>query len=295
MRLRIQPLLIVYALIIAACASWQVLLGTFAALALHEAGHCLASRLAGETLRSVELTPFGGVITYGGSPRKGLPGFAVAAAGPLSNYLAMLLAPSVSGVLGAEITRAFVQANLAMLCINLLPALPLDGGRMVFSVGYYLLPVSALITALTRLGMAAGALMLVLAGYGLHRLGQLNGSLVIVGIYLMLCAARSRRVMLAENLYAVVQERCGKQDGVRHIRLYRVSAQTPLYALLEPMERTAACAFIYEDETGEHVVGERQLCLALLRDPAESIARAPLLAEDSRKKADSPDKSQICP
>ncbi|MGN0995799.1 MAG: hypothetical protein ACI4PG_02730, partial [Candidatus Ventricola sp.] len=274
MRIRIQPLLIVYALIIAACASWQVLLGTFAALAIHEAGHCLAGKLAGETLRSVELTPFGGVITYGGSPRKGWPGFAVAAAGPLSNYLAMLLAPSASCVLGTELTRAFVQANLAMLCINLLPALPLDGGRMVFSIGYYLLPVSALITVLTRLGIAAGALMLGMAGYGLYMLGQLNGSLVIVGVYLMLCAARSRHVMLAENLYAVVQERCGRQDEVRRVHLFRVPAQTPLYALLDPMERTTACAFVYEDETGEHVVGERQLCLALLRNPTEAIAYA---------------------
>lgn len=295
MRVRIHPLMIVYALLIAVCASWHVLLGTFAALAIHEAGHCLAGRIAGETMRSVELTPFGGVITYGGSPRKGLPGFAVAAAGPLSNYLAMLLAPYGSVVLGAELTRAFVQANLAMLCINLLPALPLDGGRMVFCVGYYLLPVSALITVLTRLGMAAGVMMLALAGYGLRMLGQMNGSLVIVGIYLMICAARSRHVMLAENLYAVVQERCGKQDGVRRMQMYRISPQTPLYALLEPMERTAACAFVYEDETGEHVVGERQLCLALLRNPMESIADAECVQKTNRKMKESSGKSQICP
>ena len=53
MRLRIQPLLIVYALVIVGCASWQALLGASVALAIHEAGHCLAARLAGETLRSV--------------------------------------------------------------------------------------------------------------------------------------------------------------------------------------------------------------------------------------------------
>lgn len=295
MRLRIQPLLIVYALVIAGCASWQALLGAAAALAIHEAGHCLAARLAGETLRSVELTPFGGVITYGGSPRKGLTGFAVAAAGPLSNYLAALLAPSVSGMLGTDLTRAFVQANLAMLCINLLPALPLDGGRMIFSVGYYLLPVSALINVLTSLGIAAGALMLALAVGALHMLGKLNGSLVIVGIYMMLCAARSRSVMLAENLYAVVQERCGKRDGVQRMQLFRVPPQTPLYDLLEPMERTAACAFVYEDETGEHVVGEKQLCLALLRNPSETIARAECVQQTDGEMADSAGKSQICP
>ena len=101
--------------------------------------------------------------------------------------------------------------------------------------------------------------------------------------------------MLAENLYAVVQERCGQHSGVRRMQLYRVPAKTQLYTLLEPMERTQACAFLYEDETGEHVIGERQLCLALLGDPMATIDQVGKAQEAGGKMGESIGKSQICP
>lgn len=277
MRIRIHPAFALYLLSMAVFSSWQMTLCAMGALLVHEAGHYAAARLLGERIARVELTPFGGVMTYapGKSPSKGIRGVCVAAAGPLGNALALLAAssPSVQRVLGYDGTQAFIMANLAMLCLNLLPVLPLDGGNIVFSIGYYLFPAGRLITLLTTCGMVTGLGLMLLALYGLVLLGTLNCSLLMIGGYLMLCARRSRAEVLAQNLYAVVQERQESPEEIRALRLYRVPQDIRVQALLEPMERAPCAAFVFEDAQGIHIVGEKDVCRFLLDTPSLTLAQ----------------------
>ena len=277
MRIRIHPAFALYLLSMAVFSSWQMILFAMSALLVHEAGHYAAARLLGEQISEVELTPFGGVMRYAPwkSPGKGIRGVCVAAAGPLGNELALLAAsaPPVQRVLGYDGTQAFIMANLAMLCLNLLPVLPLDGGNIVFSIGYYLFPAGQLIALLTACGMLAGLGLVLLALYGLIRLGSLNCSLLMIGGYLMLCARCSRAEVLAQNLYAVVQERQENAEGIRALRLYRVPQDIRVQALLEPMERAPCAAFVFEDAQGIHIVGEKDVCRLLLDTPSLTLAQ----------------------
>ncbi|MCI7705188.1 MAG: hypothetical protein MSP08_12740 [Clostridiales bacterium] len=277
MRIRIHPAFALYLLSMAVFSSWQMTLCAMGALLVHEAGHYAAARLLGERIAQVELTPFGGVMTYapGKSPSKGIRGVFVAAAGPLGNALALLAAssPSVQRALGHDGMQAFIMANLAMLCLNLMPVLPLDGGNIVFSIGYYLFPAGRLIALLTTCGMVTGLGLALLALYGLIMLGTLNCSLLMIGGYLMLCARRSRAEMLAQNLYAVVQERQENPEGIRSMCLYRVPQDIRVQALLEPMERAPCAAFIFEDAQGIHIVGEKDVCRFLLDTPSLTLAQ----------------------
>lgn len=278
MRIRIHPAFALYLLSMAVFSSWQMTLCAMGALLVHEAGHYAAARLLGERIAQVELTPFGGVMTYapGKSPSKGIRGVFVAAAGPLGNALALLAAssPSVQRALGHDGMQAFIMANLAMLFLNMMPVLPLDGGNIVFSIGYYLFPAGSLIALLTTCGMVTGLGLALLALYGLILLGTLNCSLLMIGGYLMLCARRSRAEMLAQNLYAVVQERQENPEGIRSMRLYRVPQDIRVQALLEPMERATCAAFVFEDAQGIHVVGEKDVCRFLLDAPSLTLAQA---------------------
>lgn len=278
MRIRIHPAFALYLLSMAVFSSWQMTLCAMSALLVHEAGHYTAARLLGERMAQVELTPFGGVMTYapGKSPSKGIRGVFVAAAGPLGNALALLAAssPSVQRVLGYDGMQAFIMANLAMLFLNLLPVLPLDGGNIVFSIGYYLFPAGRLIALLTTCGMVTGLGLVLLALYGLILLETLNCSLLMIGGYLMLCVRRSRAEVLAQNLYAVVQERQENPEGIRSMRLYRVPQDIRVQALLEPMERATCAAFVFEDAQGIHVVGEKDVCRFLLDAPSLTLAQA---------------------
>lgn len=278
MRIRIHPAFALYLLSMAVFSSWRMTLFAMSALLIHETGHYAAARLLGERLAQVELTPFGGVMRYapGKSPSKGIRGVCVAAAGPLGNELAVLAAsaPPVQQILGYDGTQAFIMANLAMLCLNLLPVLPLDGGNVIFSIGYYLFPAGRLIALLTTCGMVTGLGLVLLALYGLILLGTLNCSLLMIGGYLMLCARRSRAEVLAQNLYTVVQERQENPEGIRALRLYRVPQDIRVQALLEPMERAPCAAFVFEDAQGIHIVGEKDVCRILLDTPSLTLAQA---------------------
>lgn len=286
MRICIHPALLIYLAVLAVFSSWESCVCAMVALLVHELGHGLAGKMAGERFERIEFTPFGGVMHFapGTSPLKGIRGAAIAAAGPAANYLLLLGAglPAIQRMLGPHMIRQMISANAVMLGLNLLPALPLDGGRMVFCIGYYVFRVSTLIAVLSWMGVLSGAAMLALAAYGAVKLGLVNCSLLIVGGYLMVCAVKSRGTMLVENLYAVIHERCADASGIRPMELFRVPADALLFTLLEPMERTRAAAFVYEDENGQHLIGEHAVCRALLETPAAPISQ---LQEENHEKS----------
>lgn len=294
MKLRIRPAFVVYLASMALLSSPFCALGAVCALGVHELGHALAARALGEAICSVELAPFGGVMTWepGSTPHKGLRGVLLAAAGPLANELALLALgaaachPALNAWMGGEPLREMILANAAMLTLNLLPALPLDGGRIVFCAGYYCFGVSVLSALLCALGMALGLLLCALAAYGALTLGVLNLSLVIVGLYLAVCAAKSRDALLSENLYAVVHERLRPLSAsCTPAELLRVDGGTPLYTLLPRMARTRACILAVESGEGPPVLlGEACVLRALLESPARTAGElAGLCAGDGKE------------
>lgn len=281
MKIRIHPAFAAYLASMALLTGVSGTLCALASLTVHELAHLAAARAVGDRLGSLELTPFGGVMTYepGQSPSKGLRGMLVAAAGPLANECAIFLLSVLctrtapNGAL-AETLRGLLTANAAMLMINLMPALPLDGGRMLFCAGYYVLSVPLLSLILCVVGVALGLLLCALAVYGALKWGMLNLSLLIVGAYLPMSAIRSRDALLTENLYAVVHERAVVAGRTVPVKLYRVSADTPLYALVAPMAKSRACAFLIEAKGKDVLLSERAVRTWLLEAPSMHIGEA---------------------
>ncbi len=104
-----------------------LLLVLVAALFLHELGHAFAARRLGLHVEAIVLQPWGGeaqVRGLGLRPSLELP---VAAAGPLANVAVGLLFLPIPGAFAAAVSAI----NLLLGLANLLPALPLDGGRML--------------------------------------------------------------------------------------------------------------------------------------------------------------------
>lgn len=110
---------------------------------VHEFGHVLAVRRLLKTPSIVVLWMLGGLCIYRGSPRPGQqaaisllgPAFSLALGG-LSYGLASLLLPAPPNILErppptvlAFFAYVMIWINLVWTCANLLPALPLDGGK----------------------------------------------------------------------------------------------------------------------------------------------------------------------
>ena len=110
----------------------------FTSLLLHELGHAFQARREGMEIDGITLWLFGGVAQFRGMfPTAGAE-FRIAIAGPLVSLVLgagfVGIAVAIAGVEEVDGIAAWLgYINLALLVFNLLPALPLDGGRVLRS------------------------------------------------------------------------------------------------------------------------------------------------------------------
>jgi Zn-dependent protease/CBS domain-containing protein len=108
----------------------------FVSILLHELGHAVVALRHGLRTRSITLFIFGGVAELERDPKDGRAEFWVAAAGPLvSMALAGLFYTCATrpfvGPSTAAVARYLALINLILALFNLVPAFPMDGGRLL--------------------------------------------------------------------------------------------------------------------------------------------------------------------
>ncbi len=121
-------------------------LAIFGCVLLHELGHALMARQFGIGTHSITLLPIGGVASLDRMPERPLHELAVALAGPAVNVaiaavlVVVLLAAGTVGTMFSTtaISHSFLirlmWANVALVLFNMLPAFPMDGGRVLRSL-----------------------------------------------------------------------------------------------------------------------------------------------------------------
>jgi len=119
----------------------------FLSLLAHELGHAVAAQRFGIAVHSVELFVFGGVSRMMGFTRRPRDEFILAGSGPLVSLVFGLLAAGAYLLLRyplgvtsplIDVGLAVAGANAAMLIFNLIPAYPLDGGRLLQGVLWHM-------------------------------------------------------------------------------------------------------------------------------------------------------------
>ncbi|MFM2154004.1 MAG: hypothetical protein RL199_2439 [Pseudomonadota bacterium] len=173
--------------------AWGLVLacGLFACVLLHELGHALVALRFGGRVAGITLMLLGGISELRGLPRSPRQEGLVAVAGPLVSLALGLGAWGVDALLRGPPDVRFAlyylgQINLVLAAFNLLPAFPMDGGRVLRALLAWRLPrVKA-----TRIAAGAG-----IAFAGLFvLLGFMTANLVLalIGVFLWTGAAAER-------------------------------------------------------------------------------------------------------
>ncbi len=118
--------------------STGTLVAFFACVVLHEFGHSFTAMHFGIGVRRILLMPIGGMAEFDAIPRQPMREFLITLAGPAVNFgIAAVLWLAVGFPASAQYTltplglaHLLLHANLVMGCFNLLPAFPMDGGRI---------------------------------------------------------------------------------------------------------------------------------------------------------------------
>lgn len=128
----------------AAVAGVGFMLLLFASVLLHELGHAAAARRFGIATPDITLLPIGGVARIARMPREPRQELVIALAGPAVTVAIILALYAVLAVSGAQlrlvgapeatprgVALQLLETNAVLLVFNLLPAFPLDGGRVL--------------------------------------------------------------------------------------------------------------------------------------------------------------------
>jgi len=178
-------------------------LSIFGCVVLHELGHALAARRYGVPTADITLLPIGGVARLQRIPEHPLEELVVAIAGPMVNVaiVGLLLAVGVrwpgtpvggSGddhfLVAASFFPKLLTVNAFLVLFNLLPAFPMDGGRVLRA----LLALKLDYVRATRIAASVGQLMAI--GFGFLGLTG-NPMLLLIALFVWIGAEGEARMV----------------------------------------------------------------------------------------------------
>ncbi len=163
----------------------SIVLAMFGCVLLHEFGHALMARRYGIETKDITLYPIGGVARLVRMPRSPGAELAIALAGPAVNFaiVAGLLVLQLLGLFRGwdEVSEALIGLNLMLGLFNLIPAFPMDGGRVLRAL------LSGWLGRLRATQVAAGLGRVLAVAFGLYGLlvGPWNWAILAAFIYVV--------------------------------------------------------------------------------------------------------------
>lgn len=234
----------------------------FLCVTLHELGHSVQARAYGIQVPDITLYPIGGVARLQEIPAEPVKEFRIAIAGPLVNLVIVAVLWVIGGIVGIPALRwpgdlfhvlrnptwklllpYLAFANLSLFLFNLLPAFPMDGGRILRS----LLAMRLDYRRATGIAVAIGQAMAFL--FGLYGFATGEYFLILVAIFVYMGAGQegqqtSIRELLGDTTVA--------QGMIR--QPWSVAPEFPLGRAIELTLSTAQSDFPVVDRAGR-VVG----------------------------------------
>lgn len=185
----------------------------FLCILLHEYGHALMARRYGVETQDIILLPFGGMARLNRLPEKPVHEFLVALAGPLTNLLiALFLFPFFWFITKPQLAAyplsspenldddfflflpLIIFMNVLLAIFNLIPAFPMDGGRMLRA----LLSLKTNRLRATKVAVAIGIVIAIFLGF--YGIAYAKWLYVFLGLFIVNTAMKEYRWVKTESL-----------------------------------------------------------------------------------------------
>jgi Zn-dependent protease/predicted transcriptional regulator len=184
------------------------ILAVFASVALHEYGHAFVASYFGIEAKTIVLYPIGGIASIEKLPGKPQQEFLISSAGPMVNFIlavfCWLLAPQdeliapyrdfTNTISASNFLYLLGTINFLIALFNLVPAFPLDGGRILralFGLKFNYIKATSVVAVISKVI----AILFVLYG-----LGMLNFLLVFIGLFILLFAKEEEAYLQLKSL-----------------------------------------------------------------------------------------------
>lgn len=236
-RLRISLLMIPVVIGLIVFGMGEIVLYYIPVVLLHEWAHVLMAAALGMAITQMELFPFGCAARLQCFAVSRAKEIIVAAAGPLANMAAACAIFFIDKyAFEISIADKLITANLALAAVNMLPALPLDGGRITRALfasfmGY---------KRATRLTAFAGIFFsVVILAVGLWAAieGTINPSFFIMAFFLCLAALKE----LKSAPYTLIRDFSGKRASIEkrktlHVNRFAAMQSQPVSDIMREFE-----------------------------------------------------------
>lgn len=221
----------------------------FFCVLLHELGHALTAARYGIRTRDITLLPIGGVASLEKMPEKPIHEFFVAIAGPLVNVVILLLLLPVTllldgwpedlssvGLTSDSFLLQISIVNMMLVGFNLIPAFPMDGGRVLRS----LLALRLGRMRATRIAAVTGQVFAV----GFVIIGFFaNPMLILIGVFVFMGAQAEWRAVAQDEAFQDV--RVGQLVTI-HVRV--LHSMQPVKEAADALLQDYATDFLVVDD-----------------------------------------------
>lgn len=237
-QIEVHPLFILVLFLSVWVGFFLELITLFVLVIIHEAGHVIAAKSFGWRVFKVSLLPFGGVAEV---EEQGTVSaweeIVVAAAGPVQHLIliGMALVFGSLGLWNESWTEYFINVNIILALFNLLPVLPLDGGKIIQSLLSLLLPYFRTIWICTWLSLLWSLLMI---GFSIwtHTSG-VHVNLLAIGLYLFYTNWYQYKHLWYHFLRFLMQRKMNEKQGLLIGYPPEISPALPRHSLTELVKK----------------------------------------------------------
>jgi len=252
----------------------------FGCVVLHELGHALTARRFGVPTRDITLLPIGGVARLQRIPERPIQEFLVAIAGPAVNvviaaglFVLLLALFGIEGILanmqnmapetivGGPFLVNLMAVNLLLVVFNVLPAFPMDGGRILRAALASQMDYVKATRIAARIGQGMAVLFAIAGLFG-------NPFLLLIAVFVFLGAAGELQMVVFRAGTSGVTAKQAMMTRLRTLRATDTLSQAA-DALLEGSEHE----FPVVDESGRLVgiLGREALVEALQESNSHDV------------------------